>query len=79
MLCTCCQRSCAQQIIPHLLGICMQHQSGQVREQLLLDVILQAKLQHMDLGGTEDEGCDAPNMLTGTIPPSWGSMTQMTK
>jgi hypothetical protein len=60
-----------------LLG--MHQQLRHFEKQRSLDVILQAKVRTLDLGGTEVEGCDAPNMLTGTIPPSWSSMTQLTQ
>jgi hypothetical protein len=59
--------------------VAIHPQSSHIQEKLSLDVSLQVGMQKLDVGGTEDAGCDAPNMLTGTIPPSWGSMTQLTQ
>jgi hypothetical protein len=42
-------------------------------------LLLQAELRELDLGGTVDDSCDAPNMLTGTIPEAWGSLTKLTQ
>jgi hypothetical protein len=40
---------------------------------------LQVSLRELDMGGTIEKWCDASNMLTGTIPSSWGSWRQLTR